>query len=360
MRLFQNSGIYRGYLSRLNSLAKKCNNFESYREAFLSDRYGACHFLAPVLDHSSEAFFTNGDDGVMQKLWAKEHGLPKNSSLESVLLAQIEHHRTEVFYNLDPLRYGSNFVRRLPGCVKRSIAWRAAPSPGADFSKYDSVVCNFPSILKSYEHLGWRSAYFSPAHDPVMDRFAVNVERPIDVLFVGGYTRHHKKRAAMLEKVAALAGQYNILYCLDSSRLTKLAESRVGKLLPFGASRRPKSIQKISRGPVFGLDLYDLLSQTRIVLNGAIDMAENERGNMRCFEAMGCGALLLSDDGMYPQGMVNGHTLVTYSDLSSLLKKIPSLISDQSGSLGVAQQGYAMISTLYSKSEQWKNFQNLL
>jgi hypothetical protein len=360
MRIFQNSGIYPSYVPRLNELTEGCYSFRETREAFLRDRFGACHFLKPILDGDPDAFFTNGDDLSLQRRWADEQGLPNLVSPEEILLAQIEHHQSEVFYNLDPVRFSSSFIKKLPGCVKKSIGWRAAPSPGSDFSAYDLIVNNFPEILKDWDDLGWRTHFFSPAHDPCMDKYAESQERSIDILFVGGYTRHHKKRAIMLEMVAMLADQFNIVYCLDSSRLTKLAESPVGKLLPLGTSRRPKIIQKISRAPVFGLDLYRLLSQTRIVLNGAIDMAGSERGNMRCFEAMGCGALLLSDEGTYPQGMVNGHTLVTYTDLKSLLKKIPSLISDQSDRLGIAQQGYAMISTIYSKSEQWKNFQNLL
>src|SRR5258708_36033204 len=39
------------------------------------------------------------------------------------------------------------------------------------------------------------------------------------------------------------------------------------------------------------------------IFNGAIDMAEEDRGNLRCFEAMGCGALMISDRGRYPKGM---------------------------------------------------------
>ena len=198
MRLFQNSGVYPAYLPRLRRLTQGCSNFESHVGAFLHDRFGAPHFLQPVLERDPSAFFTNGDEVVSQRLWADEQGLPGNASLEAILLAQIEQHRSEVFYNLDPMRYGSDFVRKLPGCVKKSIAWRAAPSPGADFAAYDLVVCNFPSIIESYRQRGWRSEYFSPAHDPEMDAYAANTDRPIDVLFVGGYSRHHQRRAAVL------------------------------------------------------------------------------------------------------------------------------------------------------------------
>jgi hypothetical protein len=83
-----------------------------------------------------------------------------------------------------------------------------------------------------------------------------------------------------------------IVYCLDASRLTLLAESAIGAWLPLQKHRRPDAIAGIAKPPVFGRLLYELIGSSKIVLNGAIDMAGTDRGNMRCFEAMGCGALL--------------------------------------------------------------------
>ena len=52
MRLFQNSGLYPSYLVRLNQLAAEASSFEERRRIFLDDRFGALHFLKPVLDRS--------------------------------------------------------------------------------------------------------------------------------------------------------------------------------------------------------------------------------------------------------------------------------------------------------------------
>lgn len=359
MRVFQNSGIYPAYLERLAALRVEKKGFSAWTKAFLDDRFGAAHFLQPVLSGDPDAFFTNGDDEAAQRLWASEQGLPPKTSLGDILLAQIENHRTEVFYNLDPLRYGTDFVRRLPACVRRSFAWRAAPSPGADFAAYDAVLCNFPGILASYRERGWRGAYFSPSHDPVMDNYAARQHRPIDVLFVGGYTRHHRRRAELLEAVAALTDKFKLRFHLDNSRATRLAESPLGHLLPLGRHRRPASIQAIAYGPVFGLDLYEAVSSAKIVLNGAIDMAGPDRGNMRCFEAMGCGAVLLSDTGNYPDGMQENKTLVTWSDPLQAVIKIEELLQNDPYREEVARAGHQLIATRYSKSRQWEEFLKL-
>jgi len=359
MRLFQNSGLYPSYVPRLRGLTQDCISFASQIDAFLGDRYGACHFLRPVLDRETAAFFTNGDDEQLQRRWAQEQGMRSKVSLASILLAQIESHRTEVFYNLDPMRYQSDFVRSLPGCVKKAIAWRAAPSPGADFSAYDLVVCNFPSILEGYRQRGWHAEYFSPAHDPEMDSYAANTDRPIDVLFVGGYSRHHRKRAVVLEAVSSLRDKLNIVFCLDRSRLTRLAESPIGCFLPLASHCRPADIRAVSHAPVFGRELYTMISQAKIVLNGAVDMAGRDRGNMRCFEAMGCGSLLLSDEGNYPASMVAGDNLVTYSTPNIALDLISQLLKSEDQRSGISVAGNAMISEKYSKALQWERFVNL-
>ena len=360
MRLFQNAGIYPAYFYRLNQLAAACATFELRREAFLDDRFGACHFLQPVLDREPHAFFTNGDDETLQRFWAEQRRLPSNVSMEAILLAQIEDHCTEVFYNMDPMRYGSDFVRKLPGCVKKTIAWRAAPSQKADFGAYDAVVCNFPSILESYRARGWRAEYFSPAHDPEMDLYAANTNRPIDVLFVGGYSRHHRQRAVTLEVVSSLRKCMNVVYCLDRSRLTLLSESPIGYLLPLSSHRRPSDIRAVSHEPVFGRDLYLMLSKAKIVLNGAVDMAGVDRGNMRCFEAMGCGALMVSDQGRYPEGMQNEKTLLLYEGGITAKKVIVDTVEKPEVLNAIALQGNKMIRERYSKIKQWTDFMNLV
>jgi glycosyltransferase involved in cell wall biosynthesis len=360
MRLFQNSGVGRTYGHRLNRLAADATTFRQRLDVFLDDRFGASHFLEPVLNRDASAFFTNADDLRLQRMWAAEAGMPAGSSPAQILLMQIEQHRTEVFYNLDPMRFQSDFVRKLPGCVKHSVAWRAAPSPGADFEAYDLVVCNFPGILAGYAHNGWRAKYFSPAHDPVLDEYAGNRERPVDVLFVGGFSRHHKQRARLLETVAARVDTLSVVMHLDESRLARLAASPFGRLLPLGQHRVPAAVGKVSRSSVYGRDMYAALSRAKIVLNAAIDMSGPDRGNMRCFESLGAGCLLLTDDGRYPPGMLDGETLVIFKNPDEAIWRLSELVRDSALRERISQAGNRMIRANYSKTQQFRAFTELV
>jgi hypothetical protein len=274
------------------------------------------------------------------------------------LLAQIEQHRTEVFYNLDPIRYCSKFVAKLPGCVKKSIAWRAAPSGSVDLTRYDLVVCNFPSILEDWRQKGCKVAYFSPAHDPVMDGYADARAEELDLIFIGGYTRHHVKRSQALRAAVSAPGIHARFY-LEDSRLTRLANA-LAPLPVLRSHRHPDDIRRIRAGPVYGQDAYAAIAKSRIVFNGAIDMAGEDRGNMRCFEAPGCGAVLLTDAGRYPEGFVDGETMLEYSSPEQIPQLIGRLMKDEKLARSIAEAGHAMVKERYSKSLQWTKFQGLI
>lgn len=360
MRLFQNSRYYPSLRPKVREVTGGQSTFADKINAYLRLRYGGSHTLLPVDQRDESAFYTVGDDEDIQRLWAREHGLSSRASLADILRAQIEEHRADVFYNLDSPGWPSDFVKSLPGCVKCVIGWHAIPYQNVSFAGYDLMVCNFPSTLAGLQQLGYRTAYFSPAYDPELEPYAARRERPVDVLFVGGYSRRHRERAAILDAVANMARDHTIVFHLDRSRLCRLAESPLGWLLPLAEHRRPRAIRAIASDPIFGLDYYEVLSSAKIVLNGSIDMPSADRGNMRCFEALGSASLLLTDEGNYPEGMSNGSTMVTYHSPEHAASQIRALLKDPARLSRIAQAGHQMLSTRYSKEAQWKLFETLV
>ena len=152
------------------------------------------------------------------------------------------------------------------------------------------------------------------------------------------------------------SGAMQVMFCLDASRLTQIAEGPLGRFLPLRKHRRPGAIAQIAKPPIFGRQLYELIGQSKIVLNGAIDMAGRDRGNMRCFEAMGCGALLLSDAGNYPEGMDEGETMLAYDSGEHCLDQIREALADWGKAKKIADNGRRRIGDLYSKERQWVLF----
>jgi hypothetical protein len=359
MRLFQSGYFYPAYLPRFRQLSQKDSTFVAAIRTLLDDRTDAAHILLPVLAGDASAFYTASGDRYLQRMWAREQGMPRRSSDDDILLAQIEAHRTEVFYDMGPMLRGPGFLKRLPATVKRTIAWWAAPNASPSLAQYDLVVGNFAGLRKQHEKRGCRTAFLSPAYDPVMDAYAANEDRPVDVIFVGSYSQHHHRRNELLAGLAELAGQRNVAIHLHLSRRVRLAESLPGRLLPLAKERRPEALAKLARGPLFGRNFYAAMSRAKIAVNGAGEITGEERGNMRCFEAMGCGNLLLSDAGIYPPGMVPDESLVTYSSSADAIRRIEALLEDLPRLQRIAAAGHKAVSTEYSKARQWTQFQAL-
>ena len=115
MRLFQNSRYYPSLRPRIRELSRDCSTFSDRISAFLNFRESAAHILLPIDQRAEWAFFANGDDVDVQRVWAREHGLSSRASLEEIMKAQIEEHRADVFYNLDATGWRSDFIKSLPG-----------------------------------------------------------------------------------------------------------------------------------------------------------------------------------------------------------------------------------------------------
>jgi spore maturation protein CgeB len=106
--------------------------------------------------------------------------------------------------------------------------------------------------------------------------------------------------------------------------------------------------------------MYKEFSNAKIVVNCAIDVAGNERGNIRCFEAMGCGALLVSDEGIYPPGMKDGVNMLTYTTPQNLIDVIKRILANESERQRLASEGLKLARTTYGKQAVWDQFKSVL
>ena len=360
MRLFVVESFYPAYLDQFYKKKPwlKYASFAELRFALLEDRFDALHIFEPIYQDDPTVQFVISNDKHSQLKWAKENGLNTRSLLE-IALSQMEHHGTDTLYALDRLFVNSQIVKRLPGTVRKKIVWNA--SPGAVYHKdIDLVLSSHNDFLVQARNNGLRSAYFTPSHDPVMSSFARNDFRPIDVSFVGSYSDLHIRRNRLLQKIASFKNQYRMVFGLLHPKKRPLLNVPFLRRLPSPLSYVPKNLDEISCGPIFGRDMYGVFSHSKIVLNASGDLGGTEfRGNMRCYEAMGCGSCMVSDAGIYPDGMIDQQTFVSFSDEEDAIEKIQGLLRDKERTRLIGQNASKIIETKYSKASQWRRFQEL-
>jgi glycosyltransferase involved in cell wall biosynthesis len=91
--------------------------------------------------------------------------------------------------------------------------------------------------------------------------------------------------------------------------------------------------------PLFGLDMYQLMYQSRLTFNIHAD-ASGRVGNMRMFEATGAGTCLVTDTGPNLADLfVDGKEVVTYSSLDECVEKVTYLLEHEDERQAIASAG---------------------
>ena len=252
-----------------------------------------------TLGHEAEDIYWNNEH--MQTAWARENSfrvksigewefrlrrgiVPWISRLRDtrrrlywILAEQIKRFKPDVLFNQAMDDISSQFIKEMKPHTRLVMGQHAAPLPaGADFSCYDLVTSSLPDIVDYFRkrgvsaelnHLGFDGRSMSCA--------AADAER-FDVTFVGTLFRTHSRRVSMLESLCSRFPQLRIW------------APNVEHVLPTSA------IRSVYQGPVWGCEMYRVLSRSRITINNHGDFAPYAN-NGRLYEATGMGALLITD-----------------------------------------------------------------
>ena len=234
----------------------------------------------------------------LQKRWAAENGVdyakgpwqfrwrrgvvpwPYRGSdsrwMLDILEARIRVYKPDVLYCTAIECIGSEFLRRVKGCYKIAVGQHAAPLVKHDISEYDLMLSSLPNLVEHFRAQGLRSEFFRLGFgEPLAERIPPG-EKRYDVSFVGGLAGPHERGTQILERLCS--------------------EHRVA-IFGYGAETLPDSspVRAACRGPLWGLEMYETLRDSRLVFNRHIDIAGEFANNMRLYETTGVGTALLTD-----------------------------------------------------------------
>lgn len=370
MKVFQLSHtftLFNEYLEHKYDINNNNYSFKEFQKILFDEGFNAVHQLLPVLDTAKgEGFFTLWNYKPMQLKWAQEKGWSE-TDLKKILWAQIEEFGGDVFYNLSPIQFSANEIKSIPGKMVK-IAWFASPEKNnIDFSIYKTRFTNLPSDVDSEAKRGFRSDFFQLSDAPVFQSYANNQNRAIDVLFFGQYLdSYFDKRNSYINDLIRLQEKHGFIL-----KLALMANYRYKNPLPFnlpfGLHQKfkilqfpPKKVVKYASPAIFGAEMLENISNSKIVFNCHVDIAGDYRVNMRIFEVLGCGTHLLSDAGIYPEGLQVGKHFSVYNDFASLEANLLYLLQDTQKCQQIASSGNEALRKYYSKEHQWIHFQHLI
>jgi len=195
---------------------------------------------------------------------------------------------------------------------------------------FDLVLTSFPHYVERVRDLGVDAEYFPIAFDErVLGGLeengidaAAGTPRPHGATFVGGVNPGvHGRGTAFLEQLA------------ERVRLS---------VWGYGADslRSASPLRAVHHGEAWGVDMYEVLGQSRIAINRHIEAAEGYSNNMRLFEASGVGALLCTEESPnLGELFTPGREVIAYTSVDDLADKITYYLEHDEERVEIAAAG---------------------
>lgn len=329
LKLFTISTMYPGFLGSFYKRFNLIKNL-SYDEHFnllLNDTtefVGSYTKTFRKLGVDAKCVIAN--DYTLQSKWRSEN-CSKSENDRKVLFEQVKRFQPEILW-IENLSYTDKdwleTIRNSVKSIKLIIAYHCSPFSPKIFErlKYvDFVITCTPGLKQEIESKGFRSYLVYHGFDTdLLNR--INGEHVFpqnNFVFSGSLSPgadFHGDRIELVENILKadidialyvnLEKQYKIrakqtLYVINEF-LKKFKMARLSNYFPFTqygeTSIRNYSdrLLKKKHQPVFGIDMYNLFNNSKIVLNIHIGVAGNYAGNMRLFEVTGVGSCLLTDN----------------------------------------------------------------
>lgn len=295
--------------------------YEEQMRARVESLFGVADFYSSnlrKLGHEAQDIHANNE--FMQKAWAKEHGLgieeptPPEQRARTViqcarqigastplwylkplfrpmlhlldrqptwpydiLAIQIKHYKPDVLLNFDMDSISSHFLKEMKPYMRLLVGQIASPLPKAEnLSCYDLVISSLPNFVEHFHRMGVPAELHRLAFEPRLLSRLKNEAKKTSISFVGSLSQHHESRVQLLEY---------------------LCERLDVEVWGQGVDGLPNDslILQHYRGKAWGIEMYQILHNSKMTLNHHISVAESYANNMRLFESTGVGTLLVTD-----------------------------------------------------------------
>lgn len=305
------------------------------------------------------------NDPLLQGRWAKENNLGvsldehpliqkipesiKNylglrSWVKSIFFEQVKKLQPDVVYMHDLTILSIDDIKWIKKHTKLIVGQIACPLPlnQSPLYHYDLIISSFPHYVKLFRSMGIKSEYLPWCFEDSIAKTIKQEQKKYDVSFIGGYSGAHSKGNKTME---ALARAVNVDFW------------------GYGISGLSKSspIRKTYHGEVYGKQMYQIMAESKIVVNRHINVAGNVANNMRMFDVTGVGSLLITDNKPnLKEFFVDGKEVVAYKSVADLIKKVRYYLSHPREAKKIAVSGQRRTLTNHTYRHRMKKLSDIL
>ena len=379
-KLLEITTLYEGFVKSFYSENPLCSSLP-YKEQFdrlISECFGGSNFLQLELAKigvESEIVFYNVEN--LQRSWGYTC---RNLNLFEILLEQVRFESPDCIlidnlfiFSIEQLhaikdaathkcKFVSFHFSALSESVKNSLFF------------FDEVYTGNKFMLEQLKPLCRSIKLLYHAFNPkILERLDVKDVKN-DLLFSGSIMiGYHTNRLEMLSRIIDSHIPYTFYGDIYGSLLAfgnlKSIRSTVKNILSVDSSSRKlknteKQLRKFDKQGLFGISYYNLIASHLICLNQHTPVAGTGSGNMRMFEATGCGACLMTDYKEENTDLfIPDEEIVVYRSYDELVEKARWLLDNPDKAKEIALEGQhrtLATHTYKQKAEVLNNYISIL
>lgn len=344
------------------------------------------------------------DFEVLQKQWAKENGAlysPDNWMFD-IMMAQIEVLKPDVVYiqshvfNIPgifiknrPNRNLAEILRDKFPFIRLFLMHSGYPSGAERIKGIDILFAAAPSLVELYQRMGFNPILLYHSFDESIINKLNNRDKQYGFTFAGSsrapesrywalkqlleetdlemwiyeHKQAYKKNLQISPNVKQVFRSFvkNSLCVLNTDILKKYTDSNylpqklrniMAEIINDEYYKRGVNTGKMPKQtfremypdrchvPVMGMDMYNLLCQSKVTFNKHTNQAWGNVGNMRMFEATGVGTCLITDTGKNMTDLFEADKeVVTYSSIDEAVEKVSYLTKHEEVASEIASAG---------------------
>lgn len=378
MKLLKITTFYPSYLNdfyrKQPGLAQK--SYSEQKAALDYDAFGWADFWSNALtplDYEVMEIAFNAE--AMQRAWAKENSIsnPASINLGKIVLAQTNKFKPDVLWfddhNVDILKA----IRSEVSSIHLVLGWAGSSIPRSNVWRYiDLILSCAPETVEYFKNAGLPAAQLHHGFDPRINERLKARSKQIDFSFIGQLIRSnqfHLQREYLLEQLATrvgidifspsedlgwkddlraylMAGSYGGMKVLKAVGVPESALRTlpiIGRAVDLSSRPlRPVNpvLNKFMKPGIFGLEMYQVLRDSKITLNVHADSSPRFASNMRLFETTGVGTCMVTDwkDNL-PGLFETDKEVVTYKTVDECVNKVTWLLDHSKEREDIAHAG---------------------
>ncbi len=337
--------------------------YAEQRDVLFRDRFGWFDaYIRALASYGYDVEIICGNVEPLQRTWAKEQGFEDyhNMPLANIAAAQVGKYCPDIVW------FDSSDSDALKAIQQEQsqhflIGWAGSAFPKKfPWNNFNLVLSCAPESVSQFREADIDSEHLNHAFDPVILSEIDTQRGQLGFSFIGQLVRglqFHQNREEMLLKlveeidISVYSPSANNSIKADIKYLVKYAFYQGGRFLgkvgvpasklqkflkvasiqPDAAPVRPVHplLKKYLKPAVYGLDMYQAIAQSRVMLNIHADSSPLYASNARLFEVTGVGTCLLTD---YKENISElfevDKEVLTYSSISECVEKAHWLLDN--------------------------------